>query len=207
MNDRSSSDDPRVAFFNEQAANWDAHEHGGNGAGFLETHAGLLDFRPGQDLLEVGCGTGSLTAWLAERLAPGRVTAIDFSPEMIARAQAKNIDADFVIADACTDDLSAERFDVVFCFHVFPHLRDQQKAVMTFTNTLKPGGRLLVMHRAGSEQINTFHAGLEGPVHADVLPVGEEWKDLLTPAGLTANNVIDREDLFFLDARKAGASA
>ena len=206
MNGPDNPPDPRVEFFNKYAEVWDNHEHSGNALEVLSREAELLDLQPGQDVLEVGCGTGKVTAWLAEWVAPARVTAIDFAPEMIAHAQAKNIDADFAVADACADDLGQEMFDVIFCFHVFPHLRDPNIAMIAFARALRPGGRLIVMHAAGSEHINACHANIEGPVHADHLPVGDEWNDLLRPAGLAMDDLIDREDLFLLDAHKTGVS-
>ncbi|NLF33281.1 MAG: class I SAM-dependent methyltransferase, partial [Planctomycetes bacterium] len=83
----------------------------------LSEHADMLGLRPGQALLEVGCGTGKTTAWLAAQVAPGRVTAIDFASEMIARAKGKGIDADFACLDVCRDDLGCARYDVILCFH------------------------------------------------------------------------------------------
>ncbi len=53
----------------------------GNSASYL-----LADLIPGRSLLDVGCGPGSLTADLAERLAPGRVVGIDSAEEALAEA-------------------------------------------------------------------------------------------------------------------------
>ena len=150
----------------------------------MVAHAGLLAFRSGDDLLDVGCGTGKTTAWLARQVAPGRVTAVDFSPRMIDRAVAKDIAADFRCLDVCGDDLGVARFDVVLCFHCFPHFRDQRAALRILSRSLKPDGRLIVMHLAGSGQINAFHSGIDGVVSADVLPAGDQWGDLLQQADL-----------------------
>ena len=72
------SPDPRIAFFDDLAPQWD--EVGQDPEETVRQVAQwceLLDFRPGEDLLEVGCGTGQLTGWLAAQVAPGRVTAIE----------------------------------------------------------------------------------------------------------------------------------
>lgn len=199
-----NQDDPRVSFFDDMAAGWDAEEPSAETmtAG-LSSHADLLDLRPGQSLLEVGCGTGKTTAWLAEQVAPGRVTAIDFSPKMIDIARGKGIDADFACVDVCCDDLGRERYDVILCFHSFPHFRDQPAALKNFARAVKPDGRLIVMHLAGSDHINEFHAAIEGPVSGDVLPVGDDWPPLLEAAGLRQTKLIDQHDLFFLEAARA----
>jgi SAM-dependent methyltransferase len=138
--------------------------------------------------------------WLAAQVAPGRVTAIDFAPEMVARAGVKGIDADFACLDVCRDRLDGDCYDVILCFHSFPHFRDQPAALSNFARALKPAGRLIVMHLAGSAHINGFHAGLDGPVNGDILPVGQAWKPLLKAAGLRQTCLVDREHLFFLDA-------
>lgn len=199
-----NSEDPRIVYFDSLAATWDEQEPSSRTmTSRLAQHADLLALRPDQRLLEVGCGTGKTTAWLAEQVAPGRVTAIDFAPEMVARARAKGIDADFARADVCRDDLGDSLYDVILCFHSFPHFRDQGAALRRFAKALKPDGRLIVMHIFGSAHLNRFHAGLDGPVNVDRLPVDDQWRPLLTDAGFEQGTLIDTEALFFLDAVRA----
>jgi len=197
--------DPRIAFFDALAVNWDNEEPTSQAITVqLSQHADLLALKAGHTLLEVGCGTGKTTGWLAARVAPVRVTAVDFSPEMIAHASAKGIDADFACLDVCRDDLGQELYDAILCFHSFPHFRDQPAALRNFARALRPSGRLMVMHLAGSNHINHFHAGVDGPVKGDLLPAGPQWPALLSTAGLNQTRLIDREDLFFLEAVPGG---
>ncbi len=194
-------EDPRIGYFDSLAAAWDDQEPSGRTMiARLSEHADLLALRAGQAVLEVGCGTGKTTAWLAEQVAPGRVTAIDFAPEMIARARAKGIAADFACVDVCRDDLGSALYDVILCFHSFPHFRDQPAALRRFAEALKADGRLIVMHLHGSARLNAFHAGLDGPVSVDRLPVGDQWRPLLAGAALARTTLVDRDELFFLDA-------
>ena len=107
------NNDPRIAFFDHHAPTWDEY-----GPPIAQVLARLDKLRPvlglaaGQEVLEVGCGTGRVTAWLADIVRPGRVTAIDFSSIMIEKALARGIDAAFRVADVCADDLGAALFDI-----------------------------------------------------------------------------------------------
>ena len=113
--------DPRIGHFDALAADWDTKgRSGGEMVAFLRKHADLLGLVLGQNLLEVGCGTGKTTAWLAAQVAPGgRTTAVDFSSEMIQRARQKGIDAEFRCADACSDELGRGCYDVFFASTAF----------------------------------------------------------------------------------------
>ncbi len=193
--------DPRIAFFDALAEGWDDEEPSSQAmAAELERHEDLLELKPGSSLLEVGCGTGKTTGWLAEQVFPGRVTAVDFSQEMVDRAWAKGIDADFRCVDVCSGDLGSGLYDVILCFHSFPHFRDQTVALKNFAAAMKPRGRLIVMHLAGSRRINEFHSGVDGPVKGDMLPESDQWQPLLAAAGLKRTVLIDCEDIFFLEA-------
>lgn len=197
----TSRPDPRIAFFNDLAPTWDSEGPSADQViARLDACRDLLGLRPGQDVLEVGCGTGKTTAWLVAQVTPGRVTAVDFAPGMIEMARAKGIDADFLCLDVCCQGLQPKRFDLVFCFHCFPHFRDQDAALRKLGGCLAPGGRLIVMHLAGSEQINRFHAGLNSCVRDDVLPPLDHWPDILARVGLRLVRQIDRDDLFLVEA-------
>jgi SAM-dependent methyltransferase len=193
--------DPRIAFFDDLAPRWD--EVGQDPEDTVRQVAQwceLLNFRSGEDLLEMGCGTGQLTGWLAAQVAPGRVTAIDFSPQMLEEARRKHPSVRFERADVCRDDLGRECYDMAFCFHAFPHFRDQQAALINVARALRDGGRLLIMHLAGSAEINAFHDGVGGVITGDHLPLATAWPPLLEQAGLTPQELIDRPGLFVLQA-------
>ncbi len=195
--------DPRRDYFNELAPAWD--DHGPDPQQTLRRMGellGMLHLAAEQDLLEVGCGTGQITALLREAVRPGRVVSIDFAEGMVEHARRRIPDGDFRVADVCSTDLGEGAFDVVLCFHAFPHFRDQPGAIANMARALKAGGRLIVMHLAGSEVINARHGSIGGAVGCDHLPAGPEWEDLVQPAGLEVVEAIDREDLFLVVARK-----
>jgi SAM-dependent methyltransferase len=94
----------------------------------------------------------------------------------------------------------AQRFDLVLCFHSFPHFRDREAALRQMARYLKPGGQLVVLHLAGSAQLNAFHGTLDGPVSDDFLPEVSRWPEMLGPPGLRVTESLEREDLFLVKA-------
>ena len=193
--------DPRIDFFDRIAAQWDdAEQDPLDTVRRIGGHAHLLELCPGEAVVEVGCGTGQLTGWLSDRVSPGRVTGVDFSSKMLAKASLKGIAADFRVADICRDDLGEACFDAALCFHSFPHFRDQSAALGNLARSLKPGGRLMVMHFNNIAAINAFHDRVGDAVAGDHLPDQRGWDALLAAASLRRADWIDREGLFFLKA-------
>jgi SAM-dependent methyltransferase len=205
------SADPRIAFFDHHAPTWD--QTGPDPVATvrrLRELEGPMGLRAGLDVLEVGCGTGQITGWLANVVRPGIVVAADFSAAMLAqaRARAREVNADFVLLDICHEGAVQRQFDVVLCLHSFPHFRNQAAALRQIARHLKPDGQLLVLHLVGSAQLNAFHHRVGGPVGHDHLPPASHWPELLRPTGLHLTEAVDREDLFLVKANlPAGRSS
>lgn len=199
--------DPRIEFFNHHAPTWDTY--GPPHARILARLDALrprLDLRSGQDVLEVGCGTGQVTEWLARCVHPGRVTAVDFSPAMLELARQRGVAAEFVDADVCRDDLGRARFDVVLCLHSFPHFRDQSAALERFARALRPAGRLIILHLDNWRAINAFHDHVGGAVAGDHLPDPTTLTRMLHQVQLDVVELVDEPDLFYLSARRAAVT-
>ncbi|WP_026313539.1 class I SAM-dependent methyltransferase [Actinomadura flavalba] len=99
------------------------------------------------DVLDAGCGTGSLAALAA---ADGhRVTGVDLAPEMIAQARGKfaaaGLPGRFAVGDAADPPTGDARFDVVLCRHLLWTLPDPHAALAAWTARLRPGGRLVLI--------------------------------------------------------------
>ncbi|MFF3113265.1 class I SAM-dependent methyltransferase [Kitasatospora sp. NPDC057904] len=99
------------------------------------------------DVLDVGCGTGSLSMLLARR--GHRVTGVDLAPRMLERARAKlaeaGLPARFLTGDAAAPPVGEERFDVLLCRHLLWTLPDPEAALRQWTALLRPGGRLVLV--------------------------------------------------------------
>lgn len=114
-----------------------------NSAGYLLAHLG-----PELDLLDVGCGPGTITLDLAGRVAPGRVLGIDTSGDVIeqatAAAAAAGSPVEFTVGSAYQLDLADDSFDVVHAHQVLQHLADPVAAITELRRVLRPGGLLAV---------------------------------------------------------------
>lgn len=100
----------------------------------------LLDAKPGERILDLGCGTGDLAKQIQEQGA--EVTGIDASPDMIAKAKAKYPELNFSVANG-TDFRFAEPFDAVFTNAVLHWIHDADGVIKSVYNVLKPGGRFV----------------------------------------------------------------
>ncbi len=109
----------------------------------------LVDrLRSGYDVLDVGCGPGTITCDLAERVAPGRVVGIDRSEAVLgaARAEAdeRNVEVEFTAGDVYDLDFADGTFDVVHAHQVLQHLADPVAALREMRRVCRPGGVVAV---------------------------------------------------------------
>ena len=103
--------------------------------------------RPGQSVLDVGCGPGTITTDLAGLVAPGRVVGIDRSPAVIrlARAEAGGLDGlSFRVGDVYRLDFDADTFDVVHAHQTLQHLADPVRALSEMRRVCRPDGVVAV---------------------------------------------------------------
>jgi trans-aconitate methyltransferase len=118
---------------------WDAADYarvGGFVAELGEAALDLLDPQPGEHILDVGCGEGTLTQKIVERGAT--VVGIDNSLDMIAAAKAKRLDARLMDA---ADLRFSEAFDAAFSNATLHWVLDKERAARAIWFALKPGGR------------------------------------------------------------------
>ena len=176
--------------------------------------AGLAD---GQDVLELGCGWGSLSLWMARRHPHSRITAVSNSHSQRAyieeRARHEGLRNLEVITCDFNDFAPVERFDRVVSIEMFEHLRNYETLFARIGRWLAPEGRLFVhifCHRALMYPFETegegnwmgrhfFTGGLmpsaDTLVHCqDALALEERWLLPGTHYQRTANHWLQRQD-------------
>lgn len=169
---------------------------------------------PGADVLDLGCGSGDLTARLAGLVAPGRVTGVDVSPSQTAHAAATVPAATFVTGRA--QDVGSlfapASFDVVVSvatLHWVP-ASEQPQVLAGVARVLRPGGVLradlggagqIVATRAVLDEVSARHGG---PASPWCFPEPEPYAALLDAAGLEVRRVrLVRQRRPFPDAAAA----
>lgn len=97
---------------------------------------------PGQDLLDVGCGPGTITRDFARAVAPGRVVGVDSEASVIQQAAAESTENNltFQVGDAYALPFEDCSWDVVHAHQLLQHLSDPVSALVEMRRVLRPGG-------------------------------------------------------------------
>ena len=123
------------------------------GQGILE----LLEPKPGERILDLGCGTGQLTNSIASSGATA--LGLDASPDMIGQARQNFLRIRFVLADAANMQFENE-FDAIFSNAALHWMLDAVAVAQAMAKALKPGGRL-VAEFGGHGNIATVMGALD----------------------------------------------
>jgi len=120
-----------------------------------EMTVSLAQVKPGDCVLEAGCGTGTLTLAAKRQAGPsGKAFGIDIIPGMIELSQRKaaqaNEEVTFQLGSIDDIPFSANQFDVVMCSFMIFHMSEmvRRKGITEIYRVLKPRGRLLVLDLA-----------------------------------------------------------
>ena len=158
----------------------------------------LVDIKPGMNILDVGCGTGSLAiAAKRKQGLEGKVVGVDPSSNMINLARGKAEEAgltiDFQVGVIEKLDFPDNQFDLVLSSLMMHHLPDDLKlsGLEEVDRVLKPGGRLLII------ELDPSAFSLVSLIHGHSSQLSAELENLLTHLKNTGYGFIENGRLDF----------
>lgn len=181
------------SFFDELAQTWDDNEVLSTPE-TIRNILSLVNIQEGQEVLDLGTGTGVLLPYIAERIGTtGRITAVDYSSEMLKRAINKfsrlNVPIEFLNIDFENENIEGE-YDRVVLYCVYPHLHTPVDTLKWLKKVnLKPDGTITIAFPCDNNFINNIHR--EKHSHSDVLPTPYELAEFLKKEGLEAEVMAD----------------
>jgi trans-aconitate methyltransferase len=173
---------------------WDAAQYDAKHAFVYERAKGLVELlapQAGEKILDVGCGTGTLTAEIAERGA--EVLGVDLSEEMISQARKKFPALNFEALDARQLQFS-EEFDGVFSNAVLHWIPEAEQLIAGVAQALRPGGRF-VAEFGGKGNIRRLVEGFYRAFVALEMPEPQDVSPWFYPSIAEYAGLLDRHGL------------
>jgi len=194
----------KLHFFDRLAPEWESQHAAVDERARIADLVDSFSLRPGDAVLDAGCGTGRILAGLKSAAGPsGRVIEFDFSLAMLVLGRLKGgPEASFLQGDAHSLPFRGGSFGAVICFSLFPHLDRPGEAVSEFRRVLVPGRSLFVAHLMSRAELNTMHGETSGPVKNDMLPDAPAMSRIFERAGLEPIRIIDRPGFYLAEARR-----
>ncbi|GAB2652369.1 SAM-dependent methyltransferase [Arenimonas aestuarii] len=115
----------------------------------LALYGERAELADGQQILELGCGWGSLTLWMAARYPNARITGVSNSgsqrEHILAQAAARGLgNVEILTRDVVQLELPETTYDRVVSIEMFEHMRNYRHLLANIAGWLKPGGKLFV---------------------------------------------------------------
>ncbi|MFP3986431.1 methyltransferase domain-containing protein [Streptomyces sp. E11-3] len=181
-------------FFAARAADWDAR-FPDDGPAF-ETGVAELGLRPGDAVLDAGCGTGRALPALRRAVGPsGVVIGADLTPAMLAAAvrAGRDTDGHLLLADVARLPLRDRSLDAVFGAGLVSHLPEPAENLRELARVVRPGGRLALFHAIGRAAL----AARQGrQITPGDLRAEANLRPLLASSGWRMTRYIDEDALF-----------
>ncbi len=133
----------------------------------MRLYAERAELGDGQRILELGCGWGSLTLWMAKQFPNARITAVSNSRAQREFIEARCLERAIFNVEVITSDVNKLRlqeasYDRVVSVEMFEHMRSYQELLKRIGNWLVPGGKLFVHLFCHRELLYLFEATSEG---------------------------------------------
>jgi len=194
--------DPHQDFFDLLAAEWDLM-FTAEDMERLSHIVDQLDVHPGQDVVDLGCGTGILFDMMRRKVgSKGSVTGVDFSLQMVLKAHRNFPFSNVTVVDADVVALpfSDNSFDLGVAFSAFPHFSDKQQAVDEVHRVLKSGAKFYIIHLTSSKELSDMHHQIGGVVANDEIPPEDRLVQIFHNSKFTGVTIDDHPGLYLATA-------
>lgn len=206
---QNSENKPRTRqeYFNSVASKWDKASNNAILTAFLESMVPQFGIKKGQNILDIGTGTGILVPFLLKAVGEeGHVTAVDFAEKMVEICKtkyARHSNLTVLVGSAENLQFPDASFDGITCFGLFPHLENKEHALPQMNRVLKPYGKLVIAHALSSQEIKRHHYNAPSVVAHDELPNEMEMRQILKNAGFKVDIFNDAPGCYLCVSIKA----
>lgn len=188
-------------FFTARAAEWDSR-FPDDGPAYAAAVAGL-GLRPGDHVLDAGCGTGRALPLLRAAVGPsGVVLGADLTPAMLAAAVRAGRDREgaLLLTDVAALPLRSGSLDAVFAAGLITHLPRPAENLRELARAVRPSGRLALFHPIGRAALAARQSRRVTPDDPRAEP---NLRTLLTGSGWRMTSYVDEPDRFLALAVRA----
>lgn len=168
----------------------------------LERLAHLIDkinITEGIKVCDLGCGTGVLFDMLRRRVGEkGLIVGVDFAPHVAHRALRNFPFHNIGVVEARASALPfyKENFDLVISFAAFAHFSHKDESIHQANHILKPGGRMVIIHLVGRNELARTHHQVGGPIDRDELPDRDQLEQMFKRGHFSRFELTDTPNLY-----------